>query len=132
MRLDRGFDCVCKILFAYWNDVFCLTKENLQFVLSRFIFKVLKSHEEGDYLGKTLYKIVCAIQNYLRKHDIDWKLVHGTEFVLWEHNILGEENPEKLRNTVLYFLSVNCALRAGDEHYRLRCPGGCTPSQISI
>ena len=50
---------------------------------------------------------------------------------LWERNILGEDNPEKLRNMILYLIGVNCALRAGDEHYALRRPGGCPPSQIS-
>ena len=29
-------------------------------------------------------------------------------------------------------LGVNCALRAGDEHYALRCPGGCLTSQLSF
>ena len=51
---------------------------------------------------------------------------------LWETNVLGEDNPEKLRNTVLYLLGVNCALRAGDEHYGLRRPGGEVKSQLSF
>ena len=29
---------------------------------------------------------------------------------LWEKNILGEENPEKLCNMVLYLVGINCAL----------------------
>ena len=44
----------------------------------------------------------------------------------------GGDTPDKLRSTVLYILGVNCALRAGDEHYALRRPGGCTPSQLSF
>ena len=51
---------------------------------------------------------------------------------LWQRNILGEDTPDKLRDTVLYILGVNCALRAGDEHYNLRRPGGCTSSQLSF
>ena len=51
---------------------------------------------------------------------------------LWDDGILGEENPEKLRSTVLFLLGINCALRAGDEHYVLRRPGGCIPSQFSF
>ena len=37
---------------------------------------------------------------------------------------MGEDTPEKLRDTVLFLLSINLALRAGDEHYDLRrdCP----------
>ena len=51
---------------------------------------------------------------------------------LWEQSILGEDNPDKLRSTVLYLLGVNCALRAGDEHYNLRCPGDLWKSQLSF
>ena len=51
---------------------------------------------------------------------------------LWETNVLGEDSPDKLRSTVLYLLGVNCALQAGDEHYALRRPGGCTSSQLSF
>ena len=51
---------------------------------------------------------------------------------LWSGNILGEQTPDQLRSTVLYLLGVNCALRAGDEHYGLRRQGGCTPSQLSF
>ena len=54
------------------------------------------------------------------------------EVKLWEKGILGEDNPEKFRSTVLYLISVNCALRAGDEHHTLRRPGGCTPFQSTI
>ena len=54
------------------------------------------------------------------------------EDTLWKNSILGEDSPDKLRGTVLYLLGVNCALRAGDEHYALRRPGGCTSSQLSF
>ena len=46
-------------------------------------------------------------------------------------NILGEDTPDKLHSTVLDLLGVNLALRAEDEHYALRYPGGCTTLQIS-
>ena len=32
----------------------------------------------------------------------------------------------------MYLLGVNLALRAGDEHYALRRPGGCVSSQLSF
>ena len=50
---------------------------------------------------------------------------------LWDRKVLGEDTPEELRNTVLFLLGVNLALHAGDEHYALRHPGGCTTSQLS-
>ena len=51
---------------------------------------------------------------------------------LWDTNILGEDTPDKLRDTVLYLLGVNCALRAGDEHYNLRRPSNLWKSQLSF
>ena len=38
---------------------------------------------------------------------------------LWEQNILGEDTPDKLRNTVLFLIGVNIQLRAVEEHYEL-------------
>ena len=145
----------------------CLTKTNLEYALCRFICEVRKAKQGGEYPGRTLYQMACAIQNYLKKKGLKWRIVHGENFQdfnrvldgvmqeranaaigtvrrqaevismefenkLWETNVLGEESPDKLRSTVLYLLGVNCALRAGDEHYGLRRPGGCTPSQISF
>ena len=40
---------------------------------------------------------------------------------LWANNVLGEDTPDRLRNTVLFLLGINLALRAGDEHHALRC-----------
>ena len=51
---------------------------------------------------------------------------------LWDTNVLGEDTPDKLKSTVLFLLGVNSALRAGDEHYAIRRPGGCVPSQLSF
>ena len=54
------------------------------------------------------------------------------EMHMWQTNVLGEDTPDKLHNTVLYLIGVNCALRAGNEHYALRRPGGCIGSQFSF
>ena len=144
MHLDR-VDYEDEVYDADLVDTSCLTKENLEFVLCRFICEVKKSRVEGDYPGSTLYQMTCALQNHLKKKGFNWKLVHGEEFSdfqrvldkvmqehaasaigtvkrqaqfismdiekkLWEKNILGEENPEKLRNMVLYLVGINCAL----------------------
>ena len=54
------------------------------------------------------------------------------ELKMWHLNIFGEDTPDKLPNTVLFLLGVNSALRAWDEHYCLRHPGGCTSYQITF
>ena len=51
---------------------------------------------------------------------------------LWEDGTLGEDTPDKLRNTVLFLLGLNLALRAGDEHYDLRRNCEHRPSQLQF
>ena len=51
---------------------------------------------------------------------------------LWEKGLLGEETPDKLRETVLFLLGMNLLLRAGDEHYDLRRDSASKPSQLSF
>ena len=38
---------------------------------------------------------------------------------LWVKGVLGEDNLEKLRNTVLFLIGINATLRAIEEHYHL-------------
>ena len=45
---------------------------------------------------------------------------YETEEFLWSSGILGEDTPDKLRNTVLFLIGINVLLRAVDEHYNLR------------
>ena len=51
---------------------------------------------------------------------------------LWSKNILGEDTPDKLRDTVLFLLGINLGLCAGDEHYDLRRDTKTKPSQLSF
>ena len=80
MRLDRDVDCEHKIIDSDLKETAMLRKEKFEFALCRFICEVKKSKEEGDYPGCTLYQMVCAIQNYPKKHNINWRLVHGDKF----------------------------------------------------
>ena len=51
---------------------------------------------------------------------------------LWEQGILGEDTPEKLRDTVLFLLGLNVTLRAIDAHYNLRRDMPTKPSQLQF
>ena len=42
------------------------------------------------------------------------------EETMWSQGVLGEDTPDKLRNTVLFLLGINIGLCACDEHYYLR------------
>ena len=57
---------------------------------------------------------------------------YDCEEVMWEKGILGEHEPNILRNTVLFLIGINCGLRAGDEHYDLRRDSVDHPSQFSF
>ena len=59
-------------------------------------------------------------------------ITYEMEKKLWENGVLGEDNPDQLRNTVLFLLGVNMYLRAVEDHYNLcrSMPGN--PSQISF
>ena len=51
---------------------------------------------------------------------------------LWSSGVLGEENPDQLRCTVLFLIGWNIGLRAGDEHYALRRDTPTLPSQLQF
>ena len=51
---------------------------------------------------------------------------------LWSEGVLGEQNHQQLRDTVLFLLDINLGLRAVDEHYALRRDSYDKPSQLSF
>ena len=51
---------------------------------------------------------------------------------LWRSGVLGEDSPDKLRDTVIFLLGMNLGLRAGDEHYDLRRETLEKPSQLQF
>ena len=51
---------------------------------------------------------------------------------LWELNVLWENSPSQLRDTVLFLLGINYAFRAGDEHYNLQRTHNGRPSQFTF
>ena len=59
-------------------------------------------------------------------------ITYDQENMLWKEGVLGENSPDKLRDTVLFLLGVNLALRAGDEHYQLHRDIPGKPSQLSF
>ena len=145
------------IYYADLNDLKSLNKANLNSALCHFIPEVTKQKGNGQYPGRTLYQMICAIQKHLHVNKLPWKLLEGegSEFEdvrivldnvmkertaanvgvskkqanvitiemenkLWNLGVLGEDTPEKLRNTVLFLIGMNATLRAVEEHYYLR------------
>ncbi len=42
---------------------------------------------------------------------------------MWAANVLGEDEPVKLCDTVMFLIGLTCALHGDQEHQDLRCPG---------
>ena len=57
-----------------------LDKFKFKNAMCRFIVEVQTLKEDEDDPGRTLYQMSCAIQNYLRKHEIPCKVVHCSKF----------------------------------------------------
>ena len=139
----------------------------MEYALCRFIPEVRKLKSGDDYLGKTLYEMVVAIQKFVNMNGKKWKLVDGPDFrelrvvvdnvmkdralrnigmvkkqaavipiefesEMWKKGILGEDTPDKLRDTVLFLIGINIGLRAGDEYQALRRHSPFKPSQFSF
>ncbi len=51
---------------------------------------------------------------------------------MWSDGVLGDSNLDQLRNTLMYLLGINLALRGGEEHRRLRCPGHDPQIQVCV
>ena len=56
----------------------------------------------------------------------------NVENELWEKGKLGEDTPDKLRDTVLFILGLNLGLHAGNEHYNLQRETADMSSQITF
>ena len=158
----RNFNYDVGIYYADLNDLQDLRIENFCHAMCHFIPEVTKSKGDGPYPGRTLYQMCTSIQKYLNYNKIPWKIIVEVKTVLdnvmkehtalnigvkrrqanvityefekklWEAGVLGEDCPDRLRDTVLFLLGVNCILRVSDEHYYLRRPMPSQQSQISF
>ena len=99
MRLDR-VDYEEEIFQSDLNKVDCLQKDSFEFALCRFVCEIKKCKTDEDYPARTLYQMICAIQNHLRKNNCDWKLVHSnSEFQKFNH-VLDKVMQERAANNI--------------------------------
>ena len=59
-------------------------------------------------------------------------ITYEFEEKLWKEGVLGEDTPDKLRQTVLFLIGINLFLRAVDKHYNLRRDVPGKDSQLSV
>ncbi len=80
--------------------------------------------------GEEFHNVKFTLDNLMKKRTFDRvgvlqkaNVISETdEEAMWEGGTLGEDSPDKLRDTVMYLLGISCALRGGQEHRNLRCP----------
>jgi len=75
-----------------------------------------------DAIMKNRTKIGMAVKN---QADV---ISEQMENDLWTRGFLGDDNPHKLLDTLVFVLGLNLALRGREEHRRLRFQ----PSQIQV
>ena len=51
---------------------------------------------------------------------------------MWSKGVLGEDCPDRLRDTVLFLIGNHCTLRASDKHYYLHRPTPTEKSQLTF
>ena len=59
-------------------------------------------------------------------------ITYEFEEKMWKEGILGEDTPDRLRNTVLFLIGINLMLRAVEEHYYLRRNTPSSTFQLSF
>ena len=87
--------------------------------------------EEVNSVLDNVMKERTALNVGVRKRQaqvINYKI----EEDMWKSGVLGEDCPDRLRDTVLFLLGTHCTLRASDEHYLLQRPNMNEPSQLTF
>jgi hypothetical protein len=78
--------------------------ESSDFVKMRFVLDSRMLSRHGMGLNKKQALVINAEQ----------------EDTLWEKGLLGNDTPQKLLDTMVFYMGLNFALRAGTEHRNLR------------
>ena len=91
--------------------------------------------------GEDFHEIKVVLDNVMKERAVEnigmvkkqaQVITYEYENELWQKGILGEDNPDKLRNTVLFLIGMNAILRAVDEHYNLHREMPTKASQIQF
>ncbi len=99
---------LCVQFYLEKNGVFWKLVEDPDFVRLKFTIANLMKKRASERLSSSM---------------VSEPISFDQEEVLWKSGMLGEQNPDQLRCTVLYLIGLSFALHGGDEHHCFRCPG---------
>ena len=106
---------LCIQFYLKKKGIFWKLVDDPDFVRLKFTIDNLMKKRAGERLASSMVSEAISFDQ---------------EEILWKSNVLGEQNADQLRCTVLYLISLSFALHGGDEHRRLRCLG--FDPQISV
>ena len=95
-------------MYLHENGVYCKVLDGDQFTGLRNILDNTMKQRTAMGLGAKVSSEVISIE---------------LESKMFKENVLGEDTPVKLLQTMIYMLGMHLALRGGVEHTRLRRPG---------
>ncbi len=82
--------------------------------------------------GKIFHPVRNTLDNLMKAHALSRiskaanssdPITQDEEDHLWDEGILGEDEPDVLRDTIMYLVGLTFALCGGREQRALRCPG---------
>ncbi len=95
----------------------------IQFFLKGLFWKLIDDPE--------FVKLKFMLDNLMKNHCASrvgsevcasMPLSYSDEDKIWASGVLGEDSPDKLRDTLMFLLGMHLALRGREEHQNLRCP----------
>ena len=101
--------------------------------LNKIPWKIIEGPEFGDLktVLDNVMKERAALNIGVKKRQAKF-IDYNFENEMWSKGVLGEDTPDRLRDTVLFLVGTHCTLRASDEHYYLRHTTPSEPSQLSF
>lgn len=110
------------------KSLFELTLSLQQYINSK---RILTNHSQINFLKDQKFATICGILDSEMKIEAKegnaicskksaGVITEEMEELLWQTGVLGTKDPNTLRNTLLYLIGVNFALRGVQEHTSLK------------
>ena len=104
-------------MYLHENAILWKLLDDVEFVSLRNVLDNLMKQRTAEGLGVRVSSNVISLE---------------MEIQLFDKNVLGEESPLQLLQTVIYMLGLHLALRGGVEHCHLRRPGFNCQIQVEL
>ncbi len=136
--MDVDPDCLCRALCCFLNEVRRVDGEEYpgNMLYSLIIMLQLFFEKQGKEWklleGRVFHPVRNTLDNLMKARALSRisKAANSSDPIsqdeedrLWDEGVLGEDEPDVLRDTIMYLVGLSFALRGGREQCALRCPG---------